>query len=117
MSDKVKVAELNITYEDNTLMGALSRCKFIKVKDLDGNVVFFLFDNCYQHNQMYQTRFGGKGIISARFIEYNPDCGEEFPLQADGMSTSIKERPRATKEDTVIVNDFYKKKLSEVGTI
>ena len=113
MSDKVKVAEWNIPYEGNTLIGAIARCKFIKVKDLDGNIVFFLFDNGYEDNQMYQTRFGGKGIISAGFIQYNPDCEEEFPLQADGMSTSIKERPRATEEDTVIVNDFYKKKLSE----
>lgn len=115
MSDKVEVAEWDIPYEGNTLIGAIARCKFIKVKDLDGNIVFFLFDNGYQHNQMYQTRFGGKGIISAGFIQYNPDCEEEFPLQADGMSTSIKERPRATEEDTVIVNDFYKKKLNGDG--
>lgn len=113
MSDKVEVAEWNIPYKGNTLIEAIVRCKFIKVKDRDGEVVFFLFDNCYQHNQMYQTRFGGEGIISAGFVQYNPDCEEEFPLQADGMSTSIKERPRATEEDTVIVNDFYKKKLSE----
>ena len=112
MSDKVEVAEWDIPYAGNTLIEAIVRCKFIKVKDRDGEVVFFSFDNCYQHNQMYQTRFGGEGIISAGFVQYNPDS-EENPLYAHGMSTSIEGYPFATEEDTVIVNDFYKKKLSE----
>lgn len=105
------VREWDIPWNNRPVMEALTRCKFITVDSKRHGVLTFIFRSDYQHNQMYQTRFGGKGIISAGFITYDRDNKDR--LRAEGMSTSIEGFPHATDEDTVTINEFLQEKLNE----
>lgn len=66
--------------------------KFITVLDRHGEVSMIVFPDYLVHNDIYQKKFGGKGILSAGFVR----CGGI----THGRSTSIAGSPEANSDDS-----------------
>lgn len=105
-----KFCEFDIPYENNSLKDAFAGCKFITVQDeFSTDVITFIFSNLYVHDDMYKSRFGGFGIISAGFITVDGDN-----IIAYGKSISIDNSPAATDDDSIAINEFYRSKLDNL---
>lgn len=72
--------------------------KFITVQDRRGDIVMMIFTTRDIHADIYNRKFGGKGIISAGFIH-----GSGI---THGESTSIECRPKATHDDSDAIIEF-----------
>lgn len=105
-----KFCEFDIPYNRGSLEEALDGCKFITVQDeFSSDVITFIFSNQYVHDDMYRSRFGGIGIISAGFISVDDDEN----VVAYGKSISIGS-PSSTEEDTAAISEFYLSKKNSL---